>query len=126
MVPARDNVAHYCPDVAGFDSPKGAIENELRVVLFGLDLKRFLSIGDPARSSIAGGIDESWEAGVRASHTTLATDNVSTVRGPARWRARGQELFLPRSIPVHDVRAARWPMPTKCATGVSMPTLRRL
>ena len=75
------------------------------MVLFGLDLKRCSSICDPARNSIAGGIDEPGKAGVRASHTTSAADNVSAVRGPVRRRAQGQELFLPRSISVHGVRS---------------------
>src|SRR5262249_21721400 len=120
------------------------------MIFLGLDLNCAISICDPAKNSLAGGIDELGQTGVRASHAAFAADHVSPLRR-ALWRsAQGQELFLSRPIPLHGVRstdlsrqfarhrsvpartsgqavagfrAALWPMPTRIATGSSTPTL---
>ena len=73
------------------------------MIFLGLDLKRAASNCDPASNSLAGGIDEQRQAGVRASHAACAVDDVSPVRR-ARWRgAQGQELSLLRAISLHGL-----------------------
>src|SRR5262245_57576182 len=75
------------------------------MIFLGLDLNCATSICDPAKNSLAGGIDELWQTGVRASHAAFAADHVSPLRR-ALWRsAQGQELFLSRPIPLHGVRS---------------------
>src|SRR5688572_8094441 len=71
----------------------------------GLDLNYALSICNPARNLLVGGIDEPGQTGFRASHAALAADNVSSLRGALRWRAQGQDLLLPRPISLDGVRA---------------------
>src|SRR4249920_258477 len=75
------------------------------MIFLGLDLNCATSICDPAKNSLAGGIDELGQTGVRASHAAFAADHVSPLRR-ALWRsAQGQELFLSRPIPLHGVRS---------------------
>src|SRR5262244_1444978 len=75
------------------------------MIFLGLDLNCATLICDPAKNSLAGGIDELWQTGVRASHAAFAADHVSPLRR-ALWRsAQGQELFLSRPIPLHGVRS---------------------
>src|SRR5712692_7809737 len=74
------------------------------MIFLGLDLKYAPSICDPARNSLAGGIDEPGQTGFCASHATFAADDVSSLRGALRRRTQGQELFLPRPVSLDGVR----------------------
>src|SRR5664280_2505438 len=72
----------------------------------GLDLNCAADICHPARNSFAGGIDGHGQAGVRADHGASATDDVSSLRSALRGRTQSQNVFLPRSVSLHGVRAA--------------------
>src|SRR5450759_976616 len=72
----------------------------------GLDLNCAADICHPARNSFAGGIDGHGQAGFRADHGASATDDVSSLRSALRGRTQSQNVFLPRSVSLHGVRAA--------------------
>src|SRR3989344_91648 len=69
----------------------------------GLDLKYAASICDPARNSLAGGIDEPGQTGIRADHAAFAVDDVSPLRRALWRRTQGQDLFLPRALSLHGL-----------------------
>lgn len=73
------------------------------MIVLGLDLKRASSNCNPARHSLARGIDEQRQAGVLACHSACAADDVSPVRRTLWWGAQGQELFLARAISLHGL-----------------------
>src|SRR5450755_1958833 len=50
-------------------------------------------------------LDASGSARFFAVDAPSSAHDVSSVCGPLRWRAQGQELLLSRSVPVHGVRA---------------------
>src|SRR5664280_1953087 len=85
----------------------------------GLDLNCAADICHPARNSFAGGIDGHGQAGVRADHGASATDDVSSLRSALRGRTQSQNVFLPRSVSLHGVRAAY--LPRKPARHRSLP-----
>ena len=62
------------------------------MIFLGLDLNLPALICDPARNSLAGGIDELGQTGVRASHAAFAADHVSPLRG-ALWRSHKVKSF---------------------------------
>ena len=72
----------------------------------GLDLNCAADICHPARNSFAGGIDGHGQAGFRADHGASATDDVSSLRSALRGRTQSQNVFLPRSVSLHGIRAA--------------------
>src|SRR5512141_1048279 len=86
---------------------------------FGLDLKFLPAICHPARSTLAGGLDESRQTGVRASHRALATHDVSPMRGALRRRLQSEKLFLSRPISLHGVCSTD--LPRKLARHRSVP-----
>jgi Domain of unknown function (DUF4372) len=71
-----------------------------------LDLNCVADICHPASNSFAGGIDGHRQAVVRADHGASATDDVSSLRSALRGRTQSQNVFLPRSVSLHGVRAA--------------------
>ena len=73
------------------------------MIVLGLDLKRASSNCNPARHSLARGIDEQRQAGVLACHSACAADDVSPVRRTLWWGAQDQELFLARAISLHGL-----------------------
>src|SRR5471030_2758280 len=79
------------------------------MLYFGLDLNCAADICHPVRNSFAGGIDGHGQVGVRADHGASATDDVSSLRSALRGRTQSQNVFLPRSVSLHGVRAAWCP-----------------
>lgn len=75
----------------------------------GLDLNGERRFCDPAKYDFAGMIDERRPAGVRATDATSSVDHVSPLREPLCGRTEGEVVLLPRSVPVHGVRAVYLP-----------------
>src|SRR5215475_14259526 len=71
--------------------------------LRGLDLNRESTFCHPAANSLAGGLDEYGQAGVRADYPASAAYHVSALRGSLRWKPQDQEFFLSRSVSLHGV-----------------------
>ncbi len=57
------------------------------MLFLGLDLKRDTSICDPARSLLAGSIDELGQVGIRAAYAAFVADDLSPLRRALRRRA---------------------------------------
>src|SRR5258708_27077365 len=82
--------------------------------LFGLDLNSEDQLCHPAKQYIAGVADARRQVGFRAVDGAFAADDVSALRGPLSRRVQGQDVQLPRSVPLHGV----------CAVGVSREPAR--
>ena len=75
------------------------------MISFVTDLHRECKVCDPAMRSIAGANYVCGKAGVCVSLGAFAAAYVSTNRGPLFGRAEGEVVLVPRSVPVHGVRA---------------------
>ena len=69
------------------------------------DLNRDCKVCDPAMRSIVGAHNVCGKAAVCANHGASTAAHVSTNRGPLCRRAKGKVVLVPRSVPVHGVRA---------------------
>ncbi len=61
---------------------------------------------DPELRVTAGVVDVHGQAGFRAADGAPAAAHVSSLRRALPGRAQGQELLVPRSVPVHGLRVA--------------------